>query len=177
MRIGVIGAGIRGKYLIANMSAELIWKRYVKYIGAGAVATAGLITLVRSIPVMVASFRLGAKQFRERMGIQGENVPRTQQDLPLRVVGLGEGLTVAGSEHLPVEARVRLTGSKLRLMMHQYFGRYVGEVRVNLTGLADTTFSSQAKGISKSCVLTDTSACCSFSTAIWGKKILTNQRS
>jgi putative OPT family oligopeptide transporter len=77
------------EFLIREMSPHDIWNRYVRYIGAGAVATAGMITLVRSIPVMVASFRLGAKQFRERMGIQGENVPRTQQDLPLRVVGCG----------------------------------------------------------------------------------------
>jgi uncharacterized oligopeptide transporter (OPT) family protein len=45
---------------IAEMSASQIWNRYVRYIGAGAVAAAGLITLIRSIPVMVASFRLGA---------------------------------------------------------------------------------------------------------------------
>ncbi len=63
--------------------------------------------------------------------------------LPLRVTGLGEGLTVAGSEYLPPEVRVRVTGSKLMLLAHQYFNRYIGEVRVNLAGFADSTFSYQ----------------------------------
>ncbi|MBC8875258.1 MAG: oligopeptide transporter, OPT family [Planctomycetes bacterium] len=74
---------------IAEMSAGEIWNRYVRYIGAGAVAAAGLITLIRSIPVMAASFRLGAAQLTERFGAEPSDVPRTQRDLPLRVVGCG----------------------------------------------------------------------------------------
>ncbi len=53
--------------LIRDMSASEIWSRYIRYIGAGAVATAGIITLIRSIPVMVQSFRIGAVQLEERM--------------------------------------------------------------------------------------------------------------
>ncbi len=74
---------------IAAMSADQIWNRYVRYIGAGAVAAAGLIALLRSIPVMIASFRLGTAQLRERFGEEPESAPRTQQDLPLRVVVCG----------------------------------------------------------------------------------------
>ena len=55
---------------IADMTANEIWNRYVRYIGAGAVATAGLITLVKSIPVMLASFRMGAAQLTQRFGAQ-----------------------------------------------------------------------------------------------------------
>ncbi|MFQ5771045.1 MAG: OPT family oligopeptide transporter, partial [bacterium] len=43
--------------LIPEMSPGLIWTRYIRYIGAGAVATGGLITLLRSIPTMIESFR------------------------------------------------------------------------------------------------------------------------
>jgi putative OPT family oligopeptide transporter len=74
---------------IAEMSAGQIWNRYVRYIGAGAVAAAGLITLIRSIPVMAASFRLGTAQLKARFGAEPVAVPRTQQDLPLRIVGWG----------------------------------------------------------------------------------------
>jgi YbbR domain-containing protein len=52
--------------------------------------------------------------------------------LPLRVVGLAEGLTVEGSP-LPEKVEVRLEGSKLRLMANRFLNRYLGEVRVNLT--------------------------------------------
>jgi putative OPT family oligopeptide transporter len=52
---------------IAQMSDTEIWNRYVRYIGAGAVAAAGIITLIRSIPTMVESFRIGTRQLRERL--------------------------------------------------------------------------------------------------------------
>lgn len=77
--------------------------------------------------------------------IQVASTSDVEQDtnIPLRVTGLGEGLTVAGSDHLPDEVRVRVTGSKLRLLTHQFFNRYIGEARVNLGGFTDTTFSYQ----------------------------------
>ncbi len=57
-------------------------------------------------------------------------VEQTTQ-LPLRLTGVGAGLTAAGSE-IPSRVKVRVQGSKLRLMTHNYFNRYIGEVRVNL---------------------------------------------
>ncbi len=77
--------------LIVDMSPREIWSRYVRYIGAGAVATAGIITLIRSIPVMISSFRIGAAQLGERVGAGAESivVERTANDLPLRFVGIG----------------------------------------------------------------------------------------
>jgi putative OPT family oligopeptide transporter len=92
---------------ISEMSAAQIWTRYVRYIGAGAVAAAGIMTLIRSLPVMIESFRIGAGELRERVGtVSGEQggrmassaAPRTARDLPLKVVGVGIliiGLTLA----------------------------------------------------------------------------------
>jgi putative OPT family oligopeptide transporter len=79
---------------IADMSPSQIWSRYVRYIGAGAVATGGLITLVRSVPTMVESFRVGARQLRERIGGSGSNGERTERELSLKVVGVGVALVV-----------------------------------------------------------------------------------
>ncbi len=79
--------------LIDDMTAPQIWNRYVRYIGAGAVATAGLITLVKSLPTMIESFRIGARQLKKRLVEQrGESEgeePRTQRDLPLKTVAIG----------------------------------------------------------------------------------------
>ena len=72
---------------IGQMTANQIWSRYVRYIGAGAVATAGIITLIRSIPTMIESFRLGADQIRRRTG--GLDGPRTSRDLPFSVTIAG----------------------------------------------------------------------------------------
>jgi putative OPT family oligopeptide transporter len=78
------------------MSASQIWSRYVRYIGAGAVAAAGIMTLVRSLPVMIESFRIGAHQLKGRAGQEQQGatgsavkLPRTSRDLPLKAVGAG----------------------------------------------------------------------------------------
>jgi putative OPT family oligopeptide transporter len=70
--------------LISQMSAGEIWHRYVRYIGAGAVATGGIVTLIRSIPTMVESFRLGLQQMRR--GADQGAVERTDLDLSFKVV-------------------------------------------------------------------------------------------
>jgi len=86
--------------LIEAMSAGEIWNRYVRYIGAGAVATGGIITLVRSIPTMIESFRLGVTRFKHgaRAGADANAgagarrtpgaTPRTDRDLTMRTVML-----------------------------------------------------------------------------------------
>ncbi len=45
--------------LIRDMSTGELWNRYIRYIGAGAVAFGGIVTLIKSLPVMVESFRTG----------------------------------------------------------------------------------------------------------------------
>jgi putative OPT family oligopeptide transporter len=76
--------------LIRDMEASRIWTRYVRYIGAGAVATAGILTLIRSIPLMAESFKIGAAQLRGGLsGMGAITLPRTSQDLSLKVVGIG----------------------------------------------------------------------------------------
>jgi putative OPT family oligopeptide transporter len=74
---------------IAQMGPGEIWTRYVRYIGAGAVAAGGVITLIRSIPTMVESFRIGGRQLQARLREGATDVPRTSQDLSLAVVGIG----------------------------------------------------------------------------------------
>jgi putative OPT family oligopeptide transporter len=84
------------------MEPGQIWNRYVRYIGAGAVATGGLITLVRSIPTMIASFKVGARQIRERMAADTAVVlPRTERDLSLAVVGIGAVVIAATMAFVP----------------------------------------------------------------------------
>ncbi|UCF39713.1 MAG: oligopeptide transporter, OPT family [Gemmatimonadota bacterium] len=70
--------------LIREMSADEIWHRYVRYIGAGAVATGGIITLIRSIPTMIESFKLGLKQITAN--IDQNAVDRTDRDLSFKTV-------------------------------------------------------------------------------------------
>ncbi|HEX8618411.1 MAG TPA: oligopeptide transporter, OPT family [Thermoanaerobaculia bacterium] len=76
------------KLTIDQMSAGQLWSRYVRYIGAGAVATAGIITLIRSIPTMLESFRVGTAQMRKRAS-EHAFVPRTSLDLRFSTTVVG----------------------------------------------------------------------------------------
>lgn len=82
------------KLTIDQMSAGQIWSRYVRYIGAGAVAAAGIMTLIRSIPTMTESFRIGTRQLRDR-ATEHTHVPRTQEDLPFNTTVAGALCVVA----------------------------------------------------------------------------------
>lgn len=100
---------------IAKMSAGEIWNRYVRYIGAGAVATGGLVTLVKSIPTMIESFRVGTQQLRARLAGPSEEVARTERELPLKVVGIGLLVVFAVLALVP-QAFGELPGSATRVV-------------------------------------------------------------
>jgi putative OPT family oligopeptide transporter len=129
---------------IAEMSPSLIWTRYVRYIGAGAVATGGLITLIRSIPTMIESFRIGAKQIRERIATDdkdGEGVLRTQNDLSLRVVAIG-ALIIFGVLALVPQAfsTIELTlGRAVAALLVVVFAFFFVTVSSRIVGLVGVT--------------------------------------
>jgi uncharacterized oligopeptide transporter (OPT) family protein len=78
---------------IAAMSSQQLWQFYIRYIGAGAVAAAGLITLMRTFPTIVAALRAGAADFQKsRDGSEQAAVGRTSEDLPTTVVLVGSFL-------------------------------------------------------------------------------------
>lgn len=66
------------KDLIKNLDAHGIWSNYLKYIGAGAVAAGGIISLIKSLPVIISSFKDIIKGF----GLKKEGyTERTDKDL------------------------------------------------------------------------------------------------
>jgi putative OPT family oligopeptide transporter len=73
---------------VADMTTGQIWSRYVRYIGAGAVATAGLLTVVKNLPTMAGALGAVARGLRRRGGAAPggagpvAEVERTDRDLP-----------------------------------------------------------------------------------------------
>ena len=59
-----------------------IWNYYIRYIGAGAVAFAGTISLIKSLPIIIKSFKSAIKGF----GISSQKIKRTDKDLPIKIV-------------------------------------------------------------------------------------------
>ncbi|MBT3181274.1 MAG: oligopeptide transporter, OPT family [Deltaproteobacteria bacterium] len=78
---------------IAMMSSGEIWTRYIRYIGAGAVAFAGIITVIKSIPTMYASLKIGLHELTKRK-ILKEGRLRTDHDLPMFIVFGGALLVI-----------------------------------------------------------------------------------
>ncbi|HKS30152.1 MAG TPA: oligopeptide transporter, OPT family [Pyrinomonadaceae bacterium] len=72
-------------HLISAMSVSQIQKTYILYIGAGAVAAGGIISLVRSLPIIWQGLKGGLSDLRGRQS-ESENAPRTDQDLSMRFV-------------------------------------------------------------------------------------------
>jgi putative OPT family oligopeptide transporter len=92
----MVGGGLLSALIIIPGIAYWGDARYVRYIGAGAVAAAGIITLIRSLPVMLHSFKASAGQLtRPKDGVTPAQVPRTHQDLSLKTVGIGVILIIA----------------------------------------------------------------------------------
>ncbi|UCE66272.1 MAG: oligopeptide transporter, OPT family [Candidatus Zixiibacteriota bacterium] len=76
--------GAAGVFSIADMNPDQIWNYFIRYIGAGAVAFGGIITLIRSIPTIVESFRLGSKELMA--GSDRLERIRTDRDLSIKIV-------------------------------------------------------------------------------------------
>jgi putative OPT family oligopeptide transporter len=87
--------------LIAAMSPDEIWSRYIRYIGAGAVATGGIINLVKALPTIIDSFRASFRDLRLTAKGEGAARARTERDLPITVVLGGSVLLVLVMSFLP----------------------------------------------------------------------------
>jgi putative OPT family oligopeptide transporter len=106
--IAWLGAGLsaplfpEAERLVSEMTADDIWSRYVRYIGAGAVATAGIITVARGLPTMWGAFSAVARGMK-RSGSSAHEGPveRTERDLPPWFVVGGIGLVVLVAALVP----------------------------------------------------------------------------
>ena len=87
----VPGAIFPGTIPISDMSPDQIYGAYIRPMGAGAVAAAGLITLLRTIPTIVGALRAGMKDLAAgAAGIAGQR--RTERDINLKWALLGAAL-------------------------------------------------------------------------------------
>lgn len=137
---------------ILEMTPSQIWSSYIRYIGAGAVAAAGFITLIKSIPTMVESFRIGARQLKARLQDSGITFERTAQDLPLQVVAIGAAVIAIGMASVPfvfgpiTSFGLRLAGALLVVLFAFFFvtvsSRIVGLVGVTSNPTSGMTIAT-----------------------------------
>jgi len=71
---------------ISHMTATDIYRNYVRFIGVGAIATAGLVGIIKSLGVIAGSFGIALRAFRRGKGPQ---IERTDRDIPIISILLG----------------------------------------------------------------------------------------
>jgi putative OPT family oligopeptide transporter len=117
-------------FLISEMTADQLWSAYIRYIGAGAVLSAGLITLARTLPTIISSAREGLRQFGEDAGNAARL--RTERDVPMRVVLAGSfGLSL----FLALAPRMPTQGNLVAAVLIVVFGFLFVTVSSRITGL------------------------------------------
>ena len=89
--IKLFGSGLTEPFapatvLISEMGSQAMWGSYIRYIGAGAVAAAGMISLIKSLPMIAATFMDSMKDLK---GGRQTSTLRTDQDIPMNIVLLG----------------------------------------------------------------------------------------
>ncbi len=131
--------------LIPAMSPGEIWSRYIRYVGAGAVAFGGIVTLVRALPTIWRSFRVGLRGMRETVGVQ--EVDRTDDDLSMKIV-LGGVLAIAVILALlpPSLAPVGPLGALLMIVFSFFFvtvsSRIVGLIGTSSNPISGMTIAT-----------------------------------
>lgn len=135
--------------LVRDMSPGEIWSRYIRYIGAGAVAFAGIVTVIRSLPTMYASLVDGLKGFTAAGRAVNAVKLRTQRDLPMAVVVAGAVLVVLVTSISPfvlglgAPGPLRVLGSVLLLVFAFMFVTVSSRI-VGLVGVTSNPTSGMA---------------------------------
>ena len=123
---------------ISSLGASGIWGSYIRYIGAGAVAAGGIISLVKSLPTIVKTFSKAVKGF----GHKDETELRTNKDLPLPFV-MGGALVIALVIWLLPSVPVSLIGA-LIIVIFGFFFATVSSRMVGLVGSSNNPVSGMA---------------------------------
>ena len=117
--------------IYAENGASALWSYYIRYIGAGMVAAGGIISLIKSMPLIVKTFT-GAMKGIKNAG--GEGVKRTDQDMNMKVVICGVAGIILLIWLLP-QIPVSLVGAILIAL----FGFFFGAVSSRMVGLVGSS--------------------------------------
>ncbi|HTD22657.1 MAG TPA: oligopeptide transporter, OPT family [Terriglobales bacterium] len=127
-----------GTVPISQMPPTDLWRTYVRPMGAGAVAAAGLITLIKTIPTIVSALRASLKQLGS--GKSEQSNLRTENDLPISV-------TIGGSVLLIIMMWAFLTFKPIHGAETSMFANIVASIFVVVFGFLFVTVSSRICGL------------------------------
>ncbi len=124
--------------IISEMSANEIWSSYVRYIGAGAVAAGGIISLIKTLPTIIKTFRKAITGFGHK---EAESM-RTNRDLPMPFV-IGGALVIAIIIWIMPSVPISFLGA-LIIVIFGFFFATVSSRMVGLVGSSNNPVSGMA---------------------------------
>ncbi len=153
---------------IAQMTPDQIWGSYIRPMGAGAVAAAGLITLLRTLPTIISALRAGLKDVRAEGVGQSTAATRIDRDVPMRSVILGSVVII-------VMMWVLLTfhpmqGARTNWYQNAFAGVFVvifGFLFVTVAGRISGLLGNSSNPISGMSIATLMATCAIFFVAGW----------
>ena len=125
--------------MYAAGGASAIWSSYIRYIGAGAVAAGGIISLVKTLPLIVTTFRDAVKGIK---GGSGANTLRTEKDLDIRFVIISIAVLTLTIWLIPT-IPVSFLGT-LIIVVFGFFFATVSSRMVGLVGSSNNPISGMA---------------------------------
>jgi uncharacterized oligopeptide transporter (OPT) family protein len=123
-----------GQQKLSEMSAGAISGQYVRYIGAGAVATGGVLSMLNAMPLILGSVGGSLRDLTRGKSKDSTGVARTERDLPMWLVLAGSValvLVIAASHLIPTDITGRLIGGALIV----FFGFVFVTVSSRITGV------------------------------------------
>ncbi|MEP6769897.1 MAG: oligopeptide transporter, OPT family [Acidobacteriota bacterium] len=129
--------GFSDAWMANNSYANWIYRAYIRYIGAGAVACAGVMTLLKTLPTIVSAFRESVKSFGE--GRAGTSVKRTEKDMAIGMVVIGSLAIVLVLAVLPGFPHGPFPGSLMMSLLIVVFGFFFVTVSSRIVGIIGTS--------------------------------------
>jgi len=124
-------------WIQSHSHAEWIYRAYVRYIGAGAVACAGVMTLIKTLPTIVSAFRESLKSIGG--GKDAVAVKRTDNDLGMGIVLVGSLVIVVLLAVLPGFPHGPFPQSLLMSLLIVVFGFFFVTVSSRIVGIIGTS--------------------------------------
>ncbi|UKJ06302.1 OPT family oligopeptide transporter [Solitalea lacus] len=146
-------------------TASAIYYAYVRQIGAGAVAIGGLMTLLKSIPTIIRSFKESIGSLKDRQS--GDGISRTERDLSFKVVIIGSVILVLLVLFMPQIPSSSLIGKLLIGVLVIVFGFFFVTVSSRIVGL----IGSSSNPISGMTIATLMGTCLIFISIGWTGKV------
>jgi len=125
---------------IPQMTPDDMWRQYIRPMAAGAVAAAGLITLIRTMPTIISALRAGLKDVRAEGGAGANTASRIERDMPMSWV-------VAGSAVIIVLLFVLLTVAPVKGTNTTWYQNLLAGILVVIFGFLFVTVASRISGL------------------------------